>query len=144
MLYLIISFIWAQPIEAPSAKELCLQDTVALKQLMEANNCQWGDLGKNSKKKSPACNAILSCAVIDAGPQYLLCLDNQTAKTGQVSKEDIEGIYAIEIAICNSDETHRTRCTYAPGRADGAPVGDVSEDYCRVRTKKLVPAGALQ
>lgn len=148
MVYLLISLIWAQIVdEAPRAKELCLQDTVALKQLMEAHECKWESWDKNSKKMNPCPRDLnLSCGAIDdVGPQYRLCLENiRNPQVGPLSKEDIESIYATETAICKDDDTHRPRCSYAPGRTDGAPEGNTSEEYCRVRTKKLIPAGAQQ
>lgn len=149
MLYLLVTFVWAQIIdEAPRAKELCLQDTVALKQLLEANECRWEPWNKNSKKKKPCGqqDLYLSCGVVDdAGPQYVLCLENiQNPQAGPLSKEEIESIYATETSICKDDETHRIRCTYGPEQNDGRPQGNTSEEYCRVRTKQLVPAGVQQ
>lgn len=129
------------PIERPTAKELCLIEATSTKQLLQANDCKW-DYPDVEKKKNRPCSPTLACAAGDeTGPKYMLCLSGTQGRSGALAKEDIEGLYQQLVAFCNNDNNHRARCSYSPEKADGTPLDNVSEEYCRVRTKKIEATG---
>ncbi|MBY0386442.1 hypothetical protein K2X05_14900 [bacterium] len=136
-----ISFIFAQNINAPSAQQLCLEDSAKLFQLLSVNPCAW-----RTQKEGEAwpydCRAVLQCTVPDSlNTQYSICPGEIAGLSEtQWSTESAKTLFDTDKSNCNSQETHLQRCHYSPERVDGTPVGNVNEAYCRIPLKPRTPA----
>lgn len=137
------SFIFAQNISAPSAQQLCLEDSTKLFQLLSANPCEW----KTRQEGQPwpyECKAVLQCTVPDsANAQYSVCPNIPGISESPWSAELAKTVFDTDKKYCSDRDTHLKRCQYSPDRVDGTLYGDdptISEAYCRIRTKPQTPA----
>lgn len=139
-----ISFLFANSINAPPARQVCLQDCTQIYNLTRANSCEW----KFPKEGDPwfdkcSIKAVLLCTVQDStNAQYNICPEVPGLAESKWSPDSAKKLFETDTANCNLQETHMKSCHYSPERVDGNPMGDhpnMPEGYCRIPLKPQQP-----
>lgn len=139
MMLFFIFFLNAQPINAPSAKELCLKEAVALNKILSSSDCKWAKKKKDQVWPSD-CQWPLQCEIQDStNVNFQFCPNGVETKDTPWSESLIQSLYEQEENMCKAESTHLKRCRYVPEQKDGIAVGDdpgYSDENCKIQLKK--------
>jgi hypothetical protein len=126
--------------EPPSAKQVCLEDALALESMIGSSQCQW----PKTPVKNPqiyACEGVLFDCLTkgEMNVKFAVCTKKELLAEGSVSEEVKKTHISDRKQLCQSPRLGVKKCIYNSVSGGGRAAGDdptITDEDCRVPLKQ--------